>query len=304
MFLEIEIHDVPIKVPAPTREDKWAVDLVNTFIKLKQISRGGIGAEIKIYGIIEEAVLSGIVDQLQYCPEDRSFVLLELKTRKSNSLPQEEQKRGHCLQLMLYKLLVDSFIGGMTNYCTVAQKLGLKLSQFLSPGPVEYVYNSGVMGRELLNMEDTGLSIPPTHFPASPLLNNHLQSSGMRSSPRKGAIVNPSLTLEQLINAITVHVTDLELPQVDTLLLQYIYQVNDQVLGVETVLHDEAWATKELKSSLGYWLGEREASGVDVEESWKCTSCQFSEACVSRKRQLVVSSPVKKWPPLFVQDAC
>ena len=43
------------------------------------------------------------------------------------------------------------------------------------------------------------------------------------------------------------------------------------MLGVETVLHDEAWATKELKSSLGYWLGEREASGVDVEESWKYT---------------------------------
>ena len=246
--------------------------------------------------MFEDAVLAGIIDQLQFCKQDCSFILMEHKTRKSSSLPQQEQKRGHYLQLMLYKFILDSFTSGLTNYCNVAKTLGLKLSQILGPGPVEHAYNTGLLHNNELIFSPDVTSIGDN----SPQLSqiSFPQSSSISPAPTK----TNSVSLEELINIITVHTTDLRLPLVDTLLLQYIYQENDQVLGVEPVLYDEEWAMKELRSSLSYWCGRREAIGVDIEESYKCSSCQYAPACAWRKKQLVSSSPVKKWPPLFIQD--
>ncbi|XP_019856984.1 PREDICTED: exonuclease V-like [Amphimedon queenslandica] len=181
---EIEIHDVPIQVVAPTREDKWAVDLINTYIKLAQISRGGIGAEIKIYCAFEDTVLAGIIDQLQYCKEDHSLILMEHKTRKSNTLPQEEQKRGHYLQLMLYKFILDSFTSGTTNYCNVAKALGLKLSQILGPGPIEHAYNTGLLHNDLL-LSPNGASMGDICSQSNKPQTSFSHNSSFSSDPTK-----------------------------------------------------------------------------------------------------------------------
>lgn len=252
-----------------TLEDKWATDLLNTYMQLARIKEGLIAREIKLFGnpFNCTAMLTGIIDQLQYCSRDGDLIMLELKTRKSRSLPQEEQKRGHALQLMLYKLLLDSLTQGSINYLSLLEGLGLKLTVPLSQGPIEYIHQCGLTS--LMNWP---------HWP--------------KEDPT-------CLSLSGLAHTISQLITGLELPPVSTLLLQYEHQHSSDIIGVELVVYDEVWVRKELEKSLQYWLGERSASGVDIEDSWKCHYCQFAEVCVWRKRQIAEHSPVKKWPSIF-----
>ena len=238
-------------------------------MQLAGIKEGSIAREIKLFGSPFNctATLTGIVDQLQYCSQDGDLIMLELKTRKSRSLPGEEQKRGHALQLMLYKLLLDSLTQGSMSYLSLLEGLGLKLSVPLSQGPIEYIHQSGLTS--LMNWP---------HWPEED---------------------TTCLSLSGLAHTINQLIIGLELPPVGTLLLQYEHQQSNDILGVELVVFDEVWARKELEKSLQYWRGERSASGVDIEDSWKCNYCQFAEVCVWRKRQIVEHSPVKKLPSIF-----
>ena len=223
-YEELEIRDI-VKIDTVTKEDKCAVELIDTFVKLQSVQSGGLEREIKVLGCPfgQKIMLSGVVDQLQYCRSDGTLVLLELKTRRSKSLPESEQKRSHHLQVMIYKTLLDSLTQGHCKYIELLQQKDLRLAIPLSHGPTEYLKESGL----------------------SHLITNEHQI----------------ITLGQLAHSISELIKRLDLPPVESLLIQYEYQGNGEVLGVEPVIHDEDWACKEVISSLKYWKGEREAVG-------------------------------------------
>ncbi|XP_076055784.1 exonuclease V-like isoform X3 [Oratosquilla oratoria] len=45
------------------------------------------------------------------------------------------------------------------------------------------------------------------------------------------------------------------------------------------VEYDEKWLFKKMDGYLEYWLGHRSAQGVDVEEAWKCHTCNYQKDC-------------------------
>ena len=259
---ELEVHE-KVEVKTETREDKWAVDLVNTYTQLATISRGGMEREIKVFGYPFGlgTMVTGIVDQLEYCAQDGSLIMLELKTRRQHSVPGPEQRRSHDLQLMLYKNLLDQLTQGQADWFFLLQEMRLDMLMPLSLGPLQYIRQLGLDG----------------FFTPSP------------SHPN-------TLTLGQLTTGVGSLVVGLDLPPVTTLLLQYEHQSTGDVIGVELVLHEENWARKIAGASLEFWQGEREAAGVDIEDAWKCHSCQFQDVCVKRLSQLVSLSRIKQLP--------
>ena len=259
---ELEVHE-KVEVKTETREDKWAVDLVNTYTQLATISRGGMEREIKVFGYPFSlgTMVTGIVDQLEYCAQDGSLIMLELKTRRQHSVPGPEQRRSHDLQLMLYKNLLDQLTQGQADWFFLLQEMRLDMLMPLSLGPLQYIRQLGLDG----------------FFTPSP------------SHPN-------TLTLGQLTTGVGSLVVGLDLPPVTTLLLQYEHQSTGDVIGVELVLHEENWARKIAGASLEFWQGEREAAGVDIEDAWKCHSCQFQDVCVKRLSQLVSLSRIKQLP--------
>ena len=220
--------------------------------QLSTIKDGGLEREISVFGdpFHHGTVINGIIDQIQYCPRDDSLVLLEFKTRKTPTLPQAEQLRGHQLQLMIYKLLFDNITQGVTDYKSTFKLMGLNLDIALSLGPLQFL--------ERLHLADL-----ISHQPDLPSI----------------------VTFEQIADLIQQQLHDLHLPPVSVLLLHYQHQSSKQELGIELVVHDQDWARKEVERSLEFWLGLRTAHGVDIEESWKCSSCQFTEVCVWKRQQ-------------------
>ena len=265
---ELEVHDI-VKVESVTAEDRWAVQLLNTYTQLAAVQAGGLEREISVFGDPFElgVLVRGVIDQLQFSLESGELVLLDYKTRQSRSLPSVAQKKGNALQLMLYKCLLDSTTCGVTKTELLSKHLHLNRDAVLTSGPVDYIRLCGLYSAFSSN-----------------------DSSGNSSSEET------QLTFGRVANIVSSLVVGLGLPLVSSLMVQYEHQGSGEVLGVDSVEYDEVWMRRELEKNLEFWSGERAARGVEVEDAWKCQSCQFKEICVWNLRRRLESSPAARTP--------
>ena len=267
--LELEVHEI-VKVETKTYEDKWAVTLIDTYTQLATVAAGGMEREISVFGdLFDQGILvRGIIDQVQLTKDTGELTILDYKTRRSKSVPTEAQKRGHALQLMLYKCMLDGLTCGMTKVSQLAEHLSLNFSQELTEGVLQHVGKCGLRGlftksrppAEIVNLEEE------------------------------------RVTLGELAGKISELIVGLNLPLVSTLMVQYIYQETREVIGMDVVVYDEAWTKKMFVNSLDFWLGKREPQGVDLEDLWKCDTCQFRDVCVWRRQKELEQSPAASKP--------
>lgn len=92
----------------------------------------------------------------------------------------------------------------------------------------------------------------------------------------------PGKTLAELVDTCVTHLR--ALPPVTQCLLEYVYQGTGATLEYSDIPYNDGALQQRLGELLGYWTGERAARGVDIEEAWKCRSCEFSERCEWRIR--------------------
>lgn len=250
-----------VQVKKVTKEDRWAVQLIDTYVQLESVKSRGLEREIAVFGdpFGMGILIKGIIDQLQYSPETGELILLDYKTRRSNSLPSPEQKRGHFLQLMLYKCMLDLLLCGATPMNLLSQHANLVFDVPLTSGPIKHIQQCGLQ---------------------SLLIGDK----------------NQKVLFGEVAEGISKLIAGLGLPLVSTLVVQYEYQASGEVLGTEAVEYDENWMKLELETCFSFWMGRRPARGVDIEESWKCDSCQFRDICVWRMQKELEKSPVAKSP--------
>ncbi|XP_041052831.1 exonuclease V isoform X1 [Carcharodon carcharias] len=90
-------------------------------------------------------------------------------------------------------------------------------------------------------------------------------------------------TFGDLLDLMLLNLTYTEIPSIDTMKIEYCYQADASVIGTEEVSFEEEWVKSELKHYSSFWKGQREAKGVDIEEAWKCRSCDFADICEWRR---------------------
>ncbi len=116
------------------------------------------------------------------------------------------------------------------------------------------------------------------------------------------AELHPSLCqrIAFLLPGVTVHTLDglldvmmektQRFPRVAKMEMEYQYQMDKQIIGKVSVNYEEAWLRNTFLSYASLWLGQRRAQGVDVEDAWKCSQCDFAPVCECHKRQQADSS--------------
>ena len=253
---ELEVHE-KVVIERETKEDDFAIKILNTYSQLELIRSGEkpVEREITVFGdpFGLGVLLTGIIDQLQYSVGENELVLLDFKTRRQKCLPGPAQQRQHSLQLMLYKSLLDGMTGGLAPLHGALRYLSLDPSAPLTAGPLQLIQTLGLSG---------------------PLLDEDGET-----------------TLQRVADVVHGLILGLRLPPVSTMLVQYEHQSTSEEIGMEVVEYNGAWARAELQASMEYWSGDRPAKGVDVEDSWKCWSCQYKDVCVWRMRQNLLKSP-------------
>lgn len=254
---ELEVHDQVI-VATKTREDKWAVQLLNTYRQLSIIKKGKMEREVSVFGDCGAGILlNGIIDQLHYSVDTQELILTDLKTRRSNSMPREAQLLGHKLQLMIYKMLLDGLTRATTKTDMLATYLKLNFAVQLSITITDYIHELG------------------------------LQSVFCTSDSEDSLRIN----FGDLVQTWTKLIRGLDLPPVGCLVVHYIYQETDEVIGEVKVEFDAGWAKEVLESAVGFWRGKREPSGPEIEDLWKCDACQYKSVCVWRRQKTLEGSP-------------
>ncbi|XP_012860698.1 exonuclease V isoform X3 [Echinops telfairi] len=100
-------------------------------------------------------------------------------------------------------------------------------------------------------------------------------------------------SLGDLMELVFLSLTLSDLPVIDMLKIEYIYQETATVLGTEIVAFDEKEVRGQAQHYMAYWMGHREPQGVDVEEAWKCRTCNYADICEWRKGGWVLSSTLE-----------
>lgn len=258
---ELEVHERVI-VNTVTPEDKWAVQLLNTYKQLSIIKEGKMEREISIFGDLFNSgiLIKGIIDQLQYSTETQELILTDLKTRRTNTMPGETQILGHKLQLMVYKILLDGLTRGTTKMELLAEHLKLNFAMRLSPSVTDHIGDLGL--QELFTSETSDETL--------------------------------KLDFKDFVHTASKLIRGLDLPPVTSLIVHYESQETNEMIGEEAAEFDEGWAREMLISALQFWRGDREPKGPDIEDMWKCETCQFQRVCVWKKqKELEVSPGVK-----------
>lgn len=115
--------------------------------------------------------------------------------------------------------------------------------------------------------------------PLGPYVLKHAQKGGFSVK-----------SLGDLMELVFLSLTQSDLPVVDIMKIEYIHQETTTVLGTEIVAYEEKELKSKVQHYMAYWMGQREPHGVDVEEAWKCRTCNYADICEWRKGGGVHSS--------------
>lgn len=282
--LEAEVHDFrPIAVE--TDADRWGVLLWNTVEGLRSLQETGVARELRVWGDVGGCLVAGVVDELTTaCPDPELEAALELsladgpsssrsprtpgpngdadrrrrvyvvdtKTRRSATIPSRRwELEGPRRQLMLYHALLTQLAAGLVPRERVFAAYGVDgdapfsdafLADLLPGGPDD-------ASRPALAEEDL-------RTPAS--LWTHMQTAF--------AAALPPADLSTLLT------------------LSYYSQRTGAFIGRHSFPLDADEAGVASARALALWRGEREPEGVgpDVEEAFKCRSCEFADGCAWR----------------------
>ncbi|KAL4223897.1 Mitochondrial 5'-3' exonuclease and sliding exonuclease [Mactra antiquata] len=72
---------------------------------------------------------------------------------------------------------------------------------------------------------------------------------------------------------------------VQELEIEYQHQESKDIIGKHSVTYDEDRLHHMFNDYIKFWKGKREVRGVDIEEAFKCQSCDFADICEWRKRK-------------------
>nr|XP_045006099.1 exonuclease V [Jaculus jaculus]XP_045006100.1 exonuclease V [Jaculus jaculus]XP_045006101.1 exonuclease V [Jaculus jaculus] len=135
----------------------------------------------------------------------------------------------------------------------------------------KYIFDSMVQGK----VTPAGLIHHIELCPDKPL-----GPSVLRHARQGGVSVK---SLGDLMELVFLSLTLSDLPVIDILKIEYIHQETATVLGTEIVSFEEKEVRREAQHYVAYWVGHREPQGVDVEEAWKCQTCDYKDICEWRK---------------------
>ncbi|KAK8736295.1 hypothetical protein OTU49_004923 [Cherax quadricarinatus] len=237
---ELEVQDY-VKVTVTSSEDIFAVKVINLLIALKSIltMSAAVHREVPIFGVVNGVFILGKIDEIRLDRESFSLDIVDFKTRKTQKAPGRAQKITQSTQIMLYKRLFDDLVRGLVPRHSLTVTLQLDLDKALGESVTENIHSS----HAVLHCHDKKMPL------------------------------TLSLLLDEVKEAAE------SLPFINQLFIDYIWQEDNQSFLLEEVKYDAIWLETQMTRCLAYWKGERQCRGVDIEDAWKCHSCDYQESC-------------------------
>ncbi|KAM5347901.1 hypothetical protein ACJ41O_007725 [Fusarium nematophilum] len=310
--LEDEVHTT-VKIDIMTREDAFGLRLWNLVQGLRTLRDTGLTRELEVWGMVGDNLVNGIIDSVShenpnpdfeeelssqesqghyrqssltdYFPPKKSegmrqpkIYLTDVKTRGSYAPVSNALIRPAKIQLLLYHRFLSDMAAGRLDLVKVFRRYGLDPDDTFSD---TFIAQVGSLHDEIF--------VDASEAEASGTESSHDRpsSSFQNSSSSGGPDLLQYRTLRELMPLIQ-HELELTFPQGEhslghMLRVQYVHRSD----GREIDIHDFPVSRQALDGYLSdymaWWRGERKAKGVDIEEAFKCRTCEFASDCSWRQ---------------------
>ena len=105
------------------------------------------------------------------------------------------------------------------------------------------------------------------------------------------AVIKHCPTKVENLNDLFHKLKQLEEIHVSNLVIDYSCQDKDVVFASIPVKYEEVWLLETVSKCEQYWMGQRFAQGVDIEDAWKCSMCSFADNCewrIAKSNELTI----------------
>jgi exonuclease V len=304
--LEEQVHRI-VPVQTKTKEDRFGIKIWNTIQGLRTLRETGLTRELEVWGVIDGQVVNGIIDEISYaCPDaayeeelekkkaeksggtlplgqlkieqsftgnsnawlrstepERQVYIADVKTRGVKYAPKGASLRPTYMQLMLYRKLLESLSLNTVDAETIFARYNLK--------PLEPFSEIFMLEIDGLSGDGEGPDNDMFVDPKNPF--SILQATEIQQ--HNSLLALWSLMISEFSETIDTFS--------DILRAEFRYSKTGEMIGSTMVTYDSVIIEDYIATEMKWWKGGREAEGVEIEEAFKCRSCDFAEECSWRK---------------------
>lgn len=316
--LEDEVHTT-VKVDILTKEDGFGLRLWNLIQGLRTLRDTGLTRELEVWGMVDGNLVNGVIDGVSYenpnpefeeelssqeshlGPQQSKLVdyfppkrkkntekqspkayLTDVKTRGSSAPISNAILRPAKIQLLLYHRFLSEMAAGKLDYLKVFRRYGLDPDDPFSDAFVA----------QIGSLHDEIFVDAPSSSATDQSRSSHgssLQSKLTDSTPAHSS--GPDLlqynSLRELIPLVQQEI-QLTFPEKEGSLghmlhVQYVHREDGRELDIHDFPVSKLALNAYLDKYMAWWRGERNAKGVDIEEAFKCKTCDFAPECSWRQ---------------------
>lgn len=310
--LEDEVHTT-VKIDIMSKEDGFGLRLWNLVQGLRTLRDTGLTRELEVWGVVDENLVNGIIDSAGYENPNPEFeeelssqesrldprqrpvtdyfppkspsgakntspkiYLTDVKTRGSATPVSPALLRPAKIQLLLYHRFLADMAAGRLDFLKVLRRYGLDPDEPFSDA---FIAQIGELHDEIFVDAPTSSIEPAARLPGEPVPAADPEGEG------------PDLLkyrcLRELLRLVKAEL-ELTFPQGEESLghmlrVQYLLRADGRELDVHDFPVSKLALDVYLAKYMGWWRGERQATGVDIEEAFKCRSCEFASDCSWRQ---------------------
>lgn len=284
--LQDEVHET-VRVDILTKEEGFALRMWNFVQGLRTLRDTGLTRELEVWGVVHGSFVIGVIDALSHQNPDPDFeeederrkkrrdpnqmtldgflhsggaraaeeailpkvYLLDVKTRGSRIPVSKALLRPAKIQLLLYHLLLCDIAAGRLDFSKLFSRYGLDSGGLFSDGFVSQM--SG-----LHTENETSTSIP--------------DMENCKNLSELVKVVEDEIRLAFPLGEASIG---------RTLRVQYVHREDGSQIDAHDFPVSEDALDDYLTHYMTWWHGERSAAGVDIEEAFKCRTCEFSSNC-------------------------
>jgi exonuclease V len=307
--LEDEVHTT-VEVEVLSKEDGFGLRLWNFIQGMRTLRETGLTRELEVWGLVDGNLVNGVIDSLSHQHPNPEFevelsqeadeenqqqkkvtdffqskpppkktqnspkiYLADVKTRGSLKQVSNVALRPAKIQLLLYHRFLGDIAAGRLDFYKVFRRYGLDPDEPFSDTFIAQMSN---MHEEMFDNE-----------PSSSTDSAYTDTANQQPSSADETDALNYRSLRELLPLVKEEVK-LALPEDadslgNMLRVLYIYRDDGREIGhydfpVSNIVLDDY-----LSTYMEWWKGERKAVGVDIEEAFKCRTCEFAEVCTWRQ---------------------
>ncbi|KAF7302809.1 hypothetical protein MKEN_01242800 [Mycena kentingensis (nom. inval.)] len=305
--LERELKPEDIRVLITSEEERWAIRLINFVSSLLSLGLEECAREIPVVGLVNGIVVVGIVDELTL--NGGSIRVSDTKTRRTDTLPSDEDAEPAKLQLMVYYRLLRAQLDQTTpfDYPTLWTALHLDPAAPFSPEFLAQL--DGDTDASLRCLGDVAtfvaqrvkeMSLPPLDRTLT-IVYRSQNKYGRRPQRTSTVPVDPELAqaiqlslaqsdaefeaeLQKVLRTSAAEL-DMPAPQVDPIPEPTTRLPVNTIIGTKDFSMNDAVLDAYLLDAIAWWRGLRKARGVAERQTRRCFSCEYFNDCEWREQK-------------------